>query len=156
MKIFLPLVMGPQEKRHKDMANSFYNLLKTDPRQKRLILEWSSTLESAAYARAESLAKRRYFAHCDPDGKCPNQVVREFGFVLPPYYGNGNDIESLGGGTLNPQVMWKALSNSEGHAPHMLGLNQHFVDQDKIGIAAYELVGSPHSFYFVVLIAKEG
>jgi hypothetical protein len=135
-------------------AVAFAQLLTADARQQRAGLRCHPALVAAAQQRAESMATRRYFGHCDPDGICPNPVARAAGCRLPAAYAiNGNNIESILAGTPDPALTWQLLSASPGHARHLLGTEQFFRAQHDIGVAFVAAPGSEYSFYWVVLIA---
>lgn len=115
------------------------------------------SLVEAAQRRAESMANRGYFGHCDPDGVCANDVVRASGCALPAHYpARANSVESLIAGTDNVPFAWQILSSSPAHAAHLLGTLDFFRQQDRIGVAFVEAVGSRYRFYVVVLVARCG
>src|SRR2546422_10479588 len=58
------------------------NFLTSDhgQRRDRSLMHLDPILTSVARARAEDMAKRRYFAHVNPDGLGPNSLVRAAGY----------------------------------------------------------------------------
>jgi hypothetical protein len=135
-------------------AVDFAQLLATDARQQRTTVRCHPALVEAAQHRAESMARRRYFGHCDPSGICPNPVARAAGCRLPAAYTlNGNNIESILAGTPDPALTWQLLSASPAHARHLLGLDAFFREQGDIGVAFVAVPGSEYSYYWVILIA---
>lgn len=150
MNIYFPIVMN-----QKDAAAEFWKLLSQDSRQQRLRLEWSDKLAKAAAIRTESLARLNYWAHCEPNGPCPNPVARSVGCVFPKDYSeNGNNIESLVAGTPNVEVAYMALINSPSHHDHIVGLGPFFQRQTHCGIHVRYDPNSRFKWYYSVLIAE--
>jgi uncharacterized protein YkwD len=132
-------------------AERWAQLLTTDIRQKHPSLTCHPALVKTAQMRVESMARRGYFAHCDPDGICPNEIATANG--CNHGYGNGNYIESILGGPNNVDVGYLILTNSPSHAKHLFGLNDFYKQQRHYGIAIIEWPGSPYGFYYAVEIA---
>lgn len=134
-------------------AAQFAALLTHDPRQQRQRIFCHPALVEAAQRRAESMAQRGYFGHCDPDGVCPNAVARASGCALPAHYpANGNSIESLIAGTSDMAFAWQLLSASPAHAAHLLGTLGFYREQLHMGVAFVDVAGSQYRYYVVVLI----
>ncbi|TXH57985.1 MAG: CAP domain-containing protein [Desulfurellales bacterium] len=134
-------------------AVAFYRLLVGDSRQERPSLACHPALVRAAERRAASLIASGLWSHCDPAGVCSNTVARNMGCVLPKdYSANGNQIESLVGGSPDVGVMFAALATSPGHAPHLFGRGW-FRHQRHVGIAYVDAPGSRFGYYWVALIA---
>ena len=72
-------------------------LMQSTGGQQRAFLTVDPILSKVARAKAADMAKRRYFAHTNPDGKGPNYMVKQAGYSLPAGYdqsADGNNIES--------------------------------------------------------------
>lgn len=132
-------------------AVAFYRLMTGDTRQERPMLACHPALVRAAQRRAASLIAGGYWAHCDPNGVCANQVARNMGCALPASYGAGNNIESLVAGSDDAGVMFAALAASPSHAPHLFGRGW-FRHQRHAGIAYVAAPGSRFGFYWVVMV----
>lgn len=156
MNIYLPIVSVPPILPDQlDKAQEFFELLKADPRQNRKLMEWSKLLESAASIRTESLARLDYWAHCEPNGPCPNEVARSVGCVFPfDYSEKGNNIESLVAGTPDVAVAFEALANSPSHRDHMFGVGQFLKRQNRVGIHVRYDSSSTFKWYYSILIAE--
>lgn len=134
-------------------AAEFARLLSADARQQRKTLRCNPALVQAAQVRAESLAKLGYFAHCDPNGVCPNAVAIASGCRLPTWYPvNKNSIESITAGAQHVKDAFDSLARSTDHARHIFGEVDFFRDQTDIGIAYVKLDGSPYTFYWAIEI----
>ena len=134
---------------------AFHRSLIADSRQQRTRIDCHPALMRAARARAESLISRDYWAHCDPDGVCPNLVARRAGCRLPSDYGDrANYIEELGAGTPDPAVMFTALGNSPAHKTHLFGEIDFYRRQPHVGIVLVE--GGRWGWVWVVLIGTCG
>lgn len=156
MNIYLPIVSVPPILPDQlDKAQEFFEMLKNDPRQNRKLMEWSKLLESAASIRTESLSRLNYWAHCEPNGPCPNEVARSVGCVFPSDYSEkGNDIESLVAGTPDVNAAFEALANSPPHRDHMFGVGPFFQRQNRVGIHVRYDSGSTFKWYYSILIAE--
>lgn len=130
-------------------AVAFYRLMTGDTRQERPMLACHPALVRAAQRRAASLIAGGYWAHCDPNGICANQVARNMGCALPASYGAGNNIESLVAGSDDAGVMFAALAASPSHAPHLFGRGW-FRHQRHAGIAV--MPGGRFGRYWVILV----
>lgn len=156
MNIYLPIVSVPPILPDQlDKAQEFFEMLKNDPRQNRKLMEWSKLLEQAASIRTESLARLNYWAHCEPNGPCPNEVARSVGCVFPfDYSERGNNIESLVAGTPDVKVAFDALANSPSHRDHMFGVGSFLERQNRVGIHVRYDSSSTFKWYYSILIAE--
>jgi hypothetical protein len=69
--------------------------------QRRPSLTCDPILAAVARGRAQDMAARDYFSHVTPEGKGPNTLVMEAGYVLPEWYNHdrdANNLESIAGG----------------------------------------------------------
>lgn len=155
MRIYLPVVAWPGCYRS-PQAVEFARLLTGDSRQQRPVMRCNKALVDAAQRRVESLANERYFGHCDPRGICANEYARAAGCVLPDDYGDGNNIESIAGGSGDAGFVFLVLAQSPSHADHLFGQRDFFRKQDDVGVAYIEVEGSQYRFYWAILIAPCG
>lgn len=135
----------------------FFDLMRTDPGQKRSTLVCNAILAQVAHTRAQDMADRGYFSHVNPDGYGPNYLVSAAGYTLPTFYAqsiNGNNIESIAAGYTDDQEAWNALLNSEHHRTHVLGLERFYAEQTDIGIGYVFLENSHYVRYWVIITAK--
>lgn len=145
---------------YSESALQFYNRLRADSRQYRTIMRCSHSLVAAAKARAQSLVATDHWAHCDPEGKiCANSYAEFYGCRLPnDYVVDGNNIESLGGGSPDMQPIYNALAGSPSHSVHLFARNNDgtksafFVRQTEVGIAVAE--GGKFGWVWVILISE--
>lgn len=149
--VWLPYVVGGCMN---GAAAEVQQYLATSPRQQRTVMHCNPALVAAAQVRAQSLASRGYWAHCEPGGLCANQVARQAGCALPAHYGDGNSIESLVAGPDKVRTAMDELSKSQAHANHLYALLDFFRDQDQIGVAVLHAPGSQWGYYYVILIAR--
>jgi uncharacterized protein YkwD len=129
------------------------------PDQQRSSLTCHPILARVARERAEDMARRRYFAHTNPDGFGPNYLVRQAGYALPSYYGtepDANNIESIAGGYPTAEATWQGWMDSSGHRDHLLGLNSFWAEQVEYGVGYACDPTSPYRHYWVVITAKPG
>lgn len=156
--IYLPIIGGPPPDPTfgNPAALAFYQLLVTDPRQRRLRLDPCPALIAAARHRAGQLATMTDLAHIEPDGVTTiNEVARRFGCGLPAHYPiRGNGIESLVAGTGVALAAFEALARSPKHAPHLFGESDFYLEQTQIGIAMVDALGSRWRWYWSVLIGS--
>jgi uncharacterized protein YkwD len=113
-------------------------------------------LAQVARGRARDMALRGYFSHTNPDGKGPNLLVREAGYLLPDWYGDesgANNIESIGGGYTSPDGVWQGWLDSEKHRVHVLGTQSFYAGQNAFGIGYYFDPNSPLKHYWVFISA---
>lgn len=112
-------------------------------------------LSAVARARAEDMAKRRYFSHVNPDGKGPNYLVRSAGYTLPPSWNgrSSNFIESIGAGYPTAQAAWEGWMRSFSHRTHLLASRSFYRDQTNFGVGSYADPSSPYRVYWVVITA---
>lgn len=150
--IYFPLVMTPPPADPVEPVAIFLNLLTSDRRQERPGLALCPALVTAATWRAQGMATGGDpFAHVDANGLTPNEYCRQAGCRLPVgYAGKGNNVESLGAGTGDAEVMFAALANSPKHSDHLFGRGW-FAHQTHVGIAAAQ--GGVYGWYWCILIA---
>lgn len=131
----------------------FYRLLVGDGRQQRPRLQCDPRLVAAAKLRAAAQPPAG-LSHCDSFGICANVYARAAGCRLPGTYGmNGNNIESLTGGTASPAAAFESLARSPSHATHLFGQIPFFREQDHIGIALVEIPGWRWRWAWAIIIA---
>lgn len=156
-KVLLPLISFPKNYYPNKEWNvrQAYEILRYHPEQKRTVLIPLNSLEYGARHKAYDLGDREYFSHLSPDGENANRLARRYENNLPTYYPeNGNSIESLLGGTDDPEKMINFLLLSPGHRKHLLGENEFFRRQSYIGIGFEFVSGSPYSFYWCIWITE--
>jgi len=129
-----------------------------DPGQRRSRREMTldPILTAVARARAEDMAKRRYFDHVDPDGIGPNCHIQRAGYGVPAFWGRGrseNFIESIGAGYMKPAEVWYGLLHSPTHRKHLLASDSFYRNQTSFGIGLYSDPSSPHRRYWVIITA---
>jgi len=112
-------------------------------------------LSAVARARAEDMAKRRYFSHVNPEGVGPNALVRAAGYALPAAWPgrSENFIESIGAGYATAEAAWDGWMHSAAHRTHLLASSAFYRDQTKFGIGSYADPASPFRRYWVVITA---
>ena len=112
-------------------------------------------LTAVARARAEDMARRRYFSHVNPDGSGPNFLVRTAGYALPSSWGSrsGNFIESIGAGYATAEEAWEGWMRSPSHRTHLLASSSFYRDQTNFGIGSYSDPSSPFRHYWVIITA---
>lgn len=132
---------------------AFLRLLLADERQEHDSLTVCPSLILSATRRATGLANGQPWSHCDRTGKCANAYAREAGCVLPEWYGDGNQVESLAGGTSSAQAIFDALASSPKHSDHLFGRGW-FRHQTHIGIALAANPESVYRFYWVFHLAR--
>jgi hypothetical protein len=138
-------------------AAAFLRLLLDDERQEHPSLTVCASLILSATRRAEGLATVDPWSHCDSANICANAYAIAAGRALPDWYApNGNQVESLCGGTSSAQAVFDTLSASPRHAAHLFGLNDFFRAQTHIGIACVENIESPYRWYWTIHIAQCG
>jgi hypothetical protein len=132
---------------------ALYDLMASDPGQRRRNMRCHPVLVQVARAKALELARLNYFSHTAPDGTTPNMLVRRFGYILPDWYGDGNGIESLGAGYATAEMAFEGWLASPGHRAHVLGEAAFWEAQTRVGIGYHFLEGSPFTRYWVFLSA---
>jgi uncharacterized protein YkwD len=126
--------------------------------QRRPSLTCDPILAAVARGRAQDMAARDYFSHVTPEGKGPNTLVMEAGYVLPEWYNHdrdANNLESIAGGFATPTEVWNAWMESRGHRTHLLALDSFYTDQVKVGIGYATVPGSQFEHYWVVITAPD-
>lgn len=149
--IFLPIISRPAEPPPEPPERIAFAHLCSVKGQQHPSLIWDPCLELAAKIRVEQISIE--WGHCF-QGNCANRIVRAICPVPTDYPENGNSIESIIGGVKNPISALTALLGSNSHADHLLGRNEFFRSQNRVGIAFLDRVGSPYTFYYVFLISK--
>jgi hypothetical protein len=137
-------------------AGELAHVMYTHSEQQRAEMNCHPILAQAAQEKAQDMAVRDYFGHQTPDGIGPNRWVIEAGFVLPDYYGEENDansIESIGAGTGDVDEVWSLWMAFETHRTHLLGLDPFFAAQIAYGIGYVHVPDSLYGHYWVVLTA---
>lgn len=124
--------------------------------QRRGHLVCNPRLVAFARARARDFAERGYFSHVTPDRVGPNDLLRNWGYELPDYYSRGlsNNVEAIAGGLTGPEAVWEALLASDAHRVHLLGELSFYREQDEFGVAYYYDPDTPHTHYWVVVVAR--
>ncbi len=112
-------------------------------------------LTAVARARAEDMARRRYFSHVNPDGLGPNYLVRSAGYELPSSWSgrSGNFIETIGAGYATADQAWEGWMRSSAHRTHLLASSSFYRDQTNFGIGSYSDPSSPYRRYWVIITA---
>lgn len=135
-KTFLPSIKvdsGPVAQSSDE--DLLFNLIRDSDQQGRPQMKRHPLLDRAAYVKAKDMAEKNYFSHNSPEGKTPNEVVREAGFRLPDYYPQkGNNVESLSIGGNNPQDTLAGWFGSPHHREHVFGQNDFYRGHDCVGI----------------------
>jgi len=119
-------------------------------------MELDPILTAVARARAEDMARRRYFSHVNPEGLGPNSLLRSAGYPLPAFWSgsrSSNFVESIGAGYATAGEAWQAWMNSRSHRTHLLALNSFYRDQTSFGIGSYSDPSSPYGRYWVIITA---
>ncbi len=119
-------------------------------------MELDATLCAVARAKAADMARRRYYAHVNPDGHGPNWLVRAAGYPLPDWWGTdpaANYIESLDASEPTAGEAWNAWMGSPGHKAHILASTAFYRDQTSFGVGYYYDAASPWRHYWVILTA---
>jgi uncharacterized protein YkwD len=158
--IFIPNVsVGDSKTFPCGLNQKSYELLLTlmrHPKQQRESLICDELLTKAAQAHAKEMATQDYFKHVSLDGRTSNERVREAGFTLDSIYSSeGNQVESIAGGTETAEETLQMLLGSETHRKHLLAEEDFFVAQKYIGVGYYETAPreSTYWFYWVILTA---
>jgi len=126
------------------------------PDQGRTSMVYDPYLHLVARAKALDLGRRGYFAHVDPDGYGPNEVIRMTGYQLPSHYSSGlsgNNVESLSAGRAAAEDAFVSWMNSPGHRRHVLGEIDFYRGQTHYGVGYAEVAGSPYRHYYVFITA---
>ena len=128
------------------------------PEQPRPSLTCDPILAKVARARAEDMAAHNYFSHTNPEGKGPNLLVMEAGYVLPEWYDHdrdANNLESIAAGFATATEAWNAWMESNGHRTHLLASNSFYADQVKVGVGFASAPGTEFEQYWVVITAPD-
>ncbi len=139
MKTYLPLALGngptePVGQYDPDVAGLLFDLLVSDPQQRRGRCIWDERLAKCAQEHAIDMATRGYFSHLTPEGVNANKRARLAGYALPNWYDDDkNYIESIAGGQDTAGIAWAMLLNSPVHRTHLLGLTKFYAEQTFVG-----------------------
>lgn len=157
-RIYIPLVITEDAECGLNVEEAqLAGLMRNNPDQKRESLACNLVLSSVARERAKDMAARGYFDHTTPDGLTPNQMIIQAGYVLPGYYPkDGNNIESIAGGTPTVDETWNALLNSPSHRTHLIAENKFYVRQTDFGIGYVYNPDSTYHHYWVIITAEPG
>ena len=103
-----------------------------------------TTLAGAAgFRRADMEETDGALGHLSSDGRTPNEVVEDYGFLLPWWWpDSGNNVETIFGGPeerLLPSVLGSAL-----HRSHLLGQGGYAAHREIGRGTGRRLVGLPH------------
>lgn len=127
-------------------------------------LAWNNQLAKVAETKALDMAKRKYFAHVDPEGYGMNYHINKGGYKLSKdwlRHKSSNNFESLayglqdGPATINTLIIDKGVSGL-GHRKHLLGIgdwNSSLTDIG-IGFASIEREAGYLETYVCIIIAK--
>jgi hypothetical protein len=122
--------------------------------QRRPFMVLDPILSKVARERAADMAQRGYFDHINPDGHGANYLVRKAGYVLPPNYpSDGNNLESIAGGSPTASAAWDDWMHSPDHKTHLLGEQSFFAAQTSYGVGYYADPASEYRYYWVVITA---
>ena len=127
---------------HQELA--LFQLIQNHPDQRRGRLRWDAQLQSSARLRCtDMLTHPQYFAHVNRDGFGPNAMLRAQGIAVPDWYPRGqtdNSVESLASDGDEAVGIWTAFLASPPHRTHLLGGNDFFRGQTRMG-AGYAKIG---------------
>ena len=132
------------------------NLVIANPGQHTGPMVADPTLCAVAHAKAADMARRRYYAHVDPDGHGANWLVRNAGYPLPAWWGTdpaANYIESIDASEPTAGHAWNAWMGSPGHKAHILASTTFYRDQTSFGVGYYYDAASPWGHYWVIITA---
>ena len=132
-------------------------LFETDRQQRRRVHRCDPILTRVARARAADMARRRYFAHVNPDGDGPNIQVTRAGYQLPPFYEHkrkANNVEVILAGDETPADAWRGWLRSRHHREQVLGLDRFFADQGDYGVGYVYAPGTRYEHYWVLITAR--
>lgn len=127
-------------------------------------LVWNNQLAKVAETKALDMAKRKYFAHVDPEGFGMNYYINKGGYRLSKdwlRHKSSNNFESLayglqdGPATINTLIIDRSVSGL-GHRKHLLGIgdwNSSLTDIG-IGFASIERETGYLETYVCIIIAK--
>lgn len=142
-----------------DQELKIAQLMQSAPEQRRAKLRYNPVLAEVARKRAEDMAQRAYVAHVNPDGKGPNYLVRQAGYILPdfyPYTLDANNIESIAAGQPTVEQVWATWLNSAPHRAHILATDPFYAAQIDYGIGYAYNPDSTYVHYWVIITAQPG
>ena len=156
-RIYIPVVMVSKPPPAPTPEETFADLMRSHPDQRRTKLVQNARLMQVAEGKAADMAARAYFSHTNPDGIGPNYLVEQAGYDLPDWYCQDlscNNIESIAGGYCTPEDAFKNLLASSGHRRHLLGESSFYAEQTDYGIGFIKDPGSPYTYYWVIITAR--
>lgn len=143
--VWLPIISTPS---YEQVA---FSALASANGQQHPVLLWDKCLAQAAAIRADQVSVE--WGH-KFQGKWVNGIVRTVCPLPQEYSDDVNSVESLIAGIRDPVKALNILLGSKSHADHLLGRNNFFREQSRVGISFLERVGSEYTFYYVFLISK--
>ncbi len=138
-------------------------LLAQNTKPSSIQLQWNEVLAKVAEERALDMAKRKYFAHVNPEGYGVNVLINKAGYTLDKTWVKNkrdNYFESIVMNCEDGEDGIKLLIKDEGipshgHRVHLLGLDEWNGSLTDIGIGYVEVVGgSDDTSYMSIIIAK--
>lgn len=141
-------------------TEQIFLMMRLHPEQQRQNMQLDTLLTEVANAKCKDMAMQGYEGHVDPDGHGANYLARQMGYILPEWYSwdlDANNIESLGwGGDGHPAGIWQAWHDSTlGHRSHILGLNDFYKHQTRVGIGYFHAPDSRWTHYWALMTAHE-
>ena len=122
--------------------------------QQRITLTCNKQLAQAAYQKAKEMAEAQKVSHYI-NYISPNELLAKAGIELPFSYNKvGNQVEAVSGGMRTSQESFDYFMTSENHKMHLLGENDFYKKQDKIGVGHYVDKSKKHVDYWVVYITS--
>ena len=121
--------------------------------QKRKDIICHPLLVQAAQHKAERMANENFFEHITPDGIYPNENAKNFGYPLP-YKTKENNIESIGAGMRDLEILFEMFLKSPAHYNHITGSTEFFRNQRNLGVGYAEKLGSKYFHYYVILTSE--
>jgi len=136
-------------------AQQLAQLIQSYKSQKRPVLVCNEKLNEIALIKAKEILKSQDVWH-NVGNMTPNQLLIHNGFKLPKTYPLfGNQVEAIAGGEESIELVFKKFLDSPPHRKLLLGEDEFFKFQDKIGVAYQRDLKSDHQHYWVVIIAEE-
>ncbi|WP_341501821.1 CAP domain-containing protein [Gallaecimonas sp. GXIMD4217] len=142
-----PCELNPQEQQ-------LAKILTGSAEQRRPQLTCNPLLAKAARERARMLAEAGEVSHRLPDGRGPNQYLRELGYPLWSLFSGFNQVEAVAGGYDTAADAFEHFTFSGSHRPLVLGEDPYFLQQDEFGVGYHYRWQSPHVHYWVLILAR--
>ena len=158
-QLHLPVIHGAAEPAQADpflLESELYRLIRSHPEQQRDRLEWDSDLQRVARLRVADMRDRQYIAHTNPDGDGPNMVLLANGVAIPAWYDHARDANNVESLRLGPDDAADALAAfvaSPHHRAHILGENDFWQGQKRIGIGCGPDWNTPTQQWIFVIIS---